>query len=210
MRVVFYGTGLFAAFFLANITIGFYSTVLAPTASALPIHSDTLWTDDDTALSIDGGKRKKAAQIRRLTEYIRKTFKIRSNLSVAIVTEAVYHGNKHDIRPELILAIIGVESTFRERAVSSVGARGLMQILPHAHPKKVRAIGGKDALFDRSKNIATGVAIFNEYLSRSNGNLRRALLRYNGSITNPKSKYPKKVMGLYRKLRKITSPDSLS
>ena len=142
MKMVFGGHRVFAALFPANagLVLLLSGLMLPLTSSALPIHSDTFWTEGEANFSVDGETRRKAAQIRRLTEYIRETFKVNSNQSIAIVSEAVFQGSKHDIRPELILAIIGVESTFRERAVSSMGARGLMQILPRAHPKKVRAI----------------------------------------------------------------------
>lgn len=145
----------------------------------------------------DGLGEFKTDRIRKLTEYIQKKFRLPRSKTALIVNEAVHHGKKHGLRPEFILAIIAIESTFRERVVSHAGARGLMQIIPRWHPKKVKRIGGVHALFDPGKNIATGTKIFADYLNLSRGNLRRALLRYNGSLSNPRSRYPEKVLRTY-------------
>ncbi len=74
-----------------------------------------------------------------------------------------------------------------------------MQVLPRAHPRKVQAIGGIQALFNPRKNIATGSKILDEYLRGSNGNLDRALRRYSGNSRN----YHQKVMRFYRRLKRV-------
>jgi soluble lytic murein transglycosylase-like protein len=112
---------------------------------------------------------------------------------------------QHGLKPELILAIIAIESTFRARAVSVKGARGLMQVMAKAHPKKVKAIGGIHALFNPQKNIHTGAKILAGYLKMSHGNLRKALLRYNGSHKNPKSRYADKVLYVYQEIKQVAN-----
>jgi soluble lytic murein transglycosylase-like protein len=112
---------------------------------------------------------------------------------------------QYSLEPELILAIIAIESTFRVRAVSVKGARGLMQVMPKAHPKKVKEIGGLSALFNPQKNIHTGARILVDYLKMSRGNLREALLRYNGSHKNPKSRYADKVLYAYQEINKMAN-----
>lgn len=142
----------------------------------------------------DGLEEFKADYIDKLADYIQKKFRVARSKAMIIVNESVHHGGKYGLRPEFILAIIAVESTFRERVVSHAGARGLMQIIPRWHPKKIKRIGGAHALFDPRKNIATGTQILVDYLNLSRGNFRKALLRYNGSLSNPRSRYPEKVM----------------
>lgn len=185
------------------------SGLVAHSATALPMYTNALWLEDGKQAPGPVVLQRRAAQLRRITDYIQETFRLSPNKTVAIVTEAVYSARKHDLDPALILAIIAVESTFRERAVSNAGARGLMQVMPQAHPGKVRAIGGADALFYPPKNIATGSRILLEYLNESGGNLRRALLRYNGSLGNPDSAYPGKVLSLYRKFRRMAQLDEI-
>ena len=140
-------------------------------------------------------------KVKILTNFIQDTFNIPQSKANTIVAEAFRNGLKRDLQPELILAVIAVESTFREKAVSSVGARGLMQVMPSAHPKKVKSIGGLRALYDPKKNISVGTHILAQYLDLSAGNLRRTLLRYNGSLSDSRSRYPEKVLRVYNQMR---------
>ena len=93
-----------------------------------------------------------------------------------------------DLQPELVLSVIQVESNFDNYAISWVGARGLMQIMPFwlqeiGHPN--------DNLFDIKTNLRFGCTILSYYLKIEKGNLFRALGRYNGSLGQ--AHYPKKV-----------------
>ena len=92
------------------------------------------------------------------------------------------------LQPELVLSVIQVESNFDNFAISWVGARGLMQIMPFwlkeiGHPN--------DNLFDIKTNLRFGCTILSYYLEVEKGNLFRALGRYNGSLG--KARYPNKV-----------------
>lgn len=91
------------------------------------------------------------------------------------------------ISPELVLAVIDVESRFDRYAISSVGAQGLMQVMPFW----LKEIGHPDDnLFVVETNLRLGCTILKYYLDRSNGDVRRALNRYNGTR---KRKYADKV-----------------
>ncbi|MGR8980015.1 MAG: transglycosylase SLT domain-containing protein [Gammaproteobacteria bacterium] len=103
---------------------------------------------------IDLEERQRAHKIRALTNYIHHHFKISERKASAIVQEAFNSGLKQGLQPELILAIIAVESNFKEKAISKAGAHGLMQVLPSAHPKKIKSIGGRKGLYDFKKNIS--------------------------------------------------------
>jgi soluble lytic murein transglycosylase-like protein len=86
-----------------------------------------------------------------------------------------------DLDPELVLAVIQVESRFDRFAVSSSGARGLMQIMPFwkkeiGHPD--------DDLFNPRTNLRYGCAILRYYLDQTPGRVSDALAAYNGSIGN--------------------------
>lgn len=139
-----------------------------------------------------------------LSRHIQSKYQLPEHKANHIVREAIHNGKRHQLEPELILAIIAVESTFRERAVSRVGARGLMQVMPGAHSGKIREIGGSHQLFDPTKNIHVGSRILVKYLDENSGNLRRALLSYNGN-TSARSTFPDRVMRIYRDLRRVTT-----
>lgn len=92
------------------------------------------------------------------------------------------------LSPELVLAVIQVESNFDRFALSSAGARGLMQVMPFW----LREIGHPDAnLFHLDTNLRMGCTILRHYLDKEDGNLTRALARYNGSLGS--YRYPKLV-----------------
>jgi soluble lytic murein transglycosylase-like protein len=107
------------------------------------------------------------------------------------ILKTVHHeALRAKLEPELILAIIDVESRYDRFAISSAGAQGLMQIMPFwldeiGHPD--------DNLFAISTNIRLGCAILKYYLKMENGNLARALARYNGSVGQ--LWYPRLVFG---------------
>jgi len=94
-----------------------------------------------------------------------------------------------DLQPELVLAVIDVESNFDRYAVSVAGALGLMQIMPFWRQEIGRP---GDNLMQVGTNLRYGCTILKFYLDKENGDLRRALGRYNGSLG--KRKYPNKVI----------------
>lgn len=113
----------------------------------------------------------------------------RKKLLVAVHYEATRAG----LDPQLVLGLIEVESGFRRYAVSPVGAKGVMQVMPFW----VRYIGTSDHnLFDLTTNLRFGCTILRQYLAMENGNLFRALGRYNGSLG--RSAYPDAVIGAWK------------
>ena len=82
-------------------------------------------------------------------------------------------------RPQLVLAVIDVESAFDPFVVSSAGAVGMMQVMPF-WPREL-GLSTRD-LLDVEMNIRMGTSILAYYLERERGDYRRALARYNGSL----------------------------
>jgi len=87
------------------------------------------------------------------------------------------------IPPELVLAVIDVESRFDRYAVSSAGAVGLMQVMPF-WPGELGMHNSQ--LVQIADNIRMGTTILGYYLAKERGNFQRALQRYNGSLGRPK------------------------
>lgn len=93
------------------------------------------------------------------------------------------------VPPELVLAVISVESDFDNWAISRAGAQGLMQVMPFWQEE----IGHQDDnLFNMQTNLSYGITILKFYLDKENGNISNALARYNGSKGN--TSYPNKVL----------------
>lgn len=106
-----------------------------------------------------------------------------------------YEARRAGLDVHLVLGLAQVESAFRKFAVSVVGARGYMQIMPFWS----RLIGDGDPakLFHMQTNLRFGCVILRHYLDRENGNLFLALGRYNGS--RGKAEYPNAVLAAARK-----------
>lgn len=105
-----------------------------------------------------------------------------------------YEATRAGLDPQVVLGLIQVESGFKKYAVSSVGARGYMQVMPFW----VRSIGNHDHnLFDMRLNLRYGCTILRHYLDIEKGNYFRALGRYNGSLGKPH--YPNLVVNAWRK-----------
>ena len=104
-----------------------------------------------------------------------------------------YEATRAGLEPELVLGLIQVESGFKKYALSSVSARGYMQIMPFW----VKVIGTSDQnLFHLRTNLRYGCTILRHYLDIEKGDLYRALGRYNGSLGQPQ--YPNMVVGAWR------------
>jgi len=105
-----------------------------------------------------------------------------------------YEARRVGLEPELVLAVIEVESRFDEFAISVSGARGLMQIMPFW----LNEIGISDQnLFKIRTNLRMGCTILRFYVDMEPNDLGRALARYNGSLG--KTVYPNKVIAALRK-----------
>jgi len=105
-----------------------------------------------------------------------------------------YEATRAGLDPQLVLGLIQVESGFKKYAVSSVGARGYMQVMPFW----VNSIGAPEHnLFHLKLNLRYGCTILRHYIDMENGDLYRALGRYNGSLGQPE--YPTMVVGAWKK-----------
>lgn len=90
-----------------------------------------------------------------------------------------YEATRYQLDPDLVLALIEVESGFNRFALSHVGASGLMQVMPFWK----ELIGSeKDSLFDVQTNLRYGCIILRHYLDVEKNNIERGLARYNGSL----------------------------
>ena len=100
-----------------------------------------------------------------------------------------------DLPPELVIAVIEIESRFDTFAISRSGAQGLMQVMPFwldeiGHPD--------DNLVDMDTNLRMGCTILKYYMEMEKHNLRGALARYNGSYGDIKHTYSNKVLDALR------------
>ncbi len=112
----------------------------------------------------------------------------------ALLETVWYESRRRGLETPLVLGLIQVESAFRKYAVSVVGARGYMQVMPFW----ARLIGDGDPgkLFHMQTNLRFGCVILRHYLDIERGDLFMALGRYNGSRGRPD--YPNAVFAARR------------
>ena len=116
-------------------------------------------------------------------------------LQQAFLQTVWYESRRAALDPTLVMGLIEVESGFRKFAISSAGARGVMQVMPFW----TRQLGISDAsaLFHWQANMRFGCVILRHYLSLEQGNMHMALGRYNGS--RGQLAYPQSVLAAQRR-----------
>jgi len=108
---------------------------------------------------------------------------------VQILKRAHQEASRVELPPEMVLAVIDIESAFDAYAVSVAGAQGLMQVMPFW----LDEIGQPgDRLIEINTNLRMGCTILKYYFDMESGDWTRALARYNGSLGS--RKYPEKVL----------------
>jgi len=104
------------------------------------------------------------------------------------------------LAPELIIAIIHKESSFRPQVQSRYGAQGLMQVVRRWHREKLHP---SESLFDPEVNIRVGADVLEEYLEAAGGNLDVALKKYSGNARNYVSSIKKETHTLARVAERV-------
>lgn len=164
---------------LALVAYGYVPAVSAAQRSGVPA-ADALKLralEVDRALErVESAYAAEVEPMERVLRSYRDDERLAKRVAVALVREA----RRNDLPPRLLLAVLLVENPWlNPTASSSVGAQGLMQVMP-LHRGKWKPC--KPDLVDVDSNICHGARIFASYLRSEKGNLERALLRYNGCV----------------------------
>ena len=114
----------------------------------------------------------------RTSAYLTHKFGLAKDKAQQIADAVQSAASKYSLPPALLLAIISIESRFKEKAKGANGATGLMQVVPGAHRGLLRNV--KD-LTEPTANIDVGSAILYGYMRSANGDLNAALKSYGGS-----------------------------
>ena len=99
-------------------------------------------------------------------------------LRITLLKQVHHEASLAKLQPELVLAVIEVESHFDSYAVSSAGAQGIMQVMPFWLDEIGRP---DDNLIVLHTNLRMGCTILKYYMDMENDDLHKALARYNGS-----------------------------
>jgi soluble lytic murein transglycosylase-like protein len=135
----------------------------------------------------------------RMSAYLTHKFGVAKEKAQKISDAVQSAASRYSLPPALLLAIISIESRFKEKAKGANGATGLMQVVPQAHRGLLRNV--KD-LTEPTANIEAGSAILYGYMRSANGDLNAALKSYGGSQA-----YAKKVSLRVEDFTPVVAPD---
>jgi soluble lytic murein transglycosylase-like protein len=156
----------------------------APLACVVPVEEAVL--ESIAPQPLDPGQQ-------ALIGFLSRRFLIATEATADIVSASYRAAAEAGLDPLLVLAVISVESRFNPLAESTMGAKGLMQIIPKYHRAKLAEHGGDHAVLDPESNIQVGTRILQEYIYRT-GTLEAGLQFYNGASRDESAKYAQKVM----------------
>jgi hypothetical protein len=141
---------------------------------------------------------------RALAEFLAKRYRVSQEITFDLVEHAHAVGRDVGLDPLLIIAVIAIESRFNPIAESVAGAKGLMQVIPKYHTKKLEEFGGEKAVYDPATNIVIGARILKEYI-RYTGSLGSALQMYAGALGDIEDQYTNRVMSEKVRLQQALS-----
>lgn len=138
-----------------------------------------------------------------VASWLARRYKVAPEPVSRLVQEAWQLGQRAQLDPTLILAVVAVESSFNPFAQSPVGAQGLMQVMTRVHDDKYQVFGGLHAAFDPLANVRVGVQVLKDCIARA-GSLEGGLRFYVGAANQPDDGgYASKVLGEQGFLRQI-------
>lgn len=134
-----------------------------------------------------------------VVRYLAQTYRVSGMAVAPVVAAAQQAGRSVGVDPLLLIAVMAIESRFNPFAESSMGAQGLMQVMPTVHKDKLQEGEDRSAFLDPETNIRVGALVLKESISRA-GSVMGGLQRYNGSPDDPAQSYANKVMAEKQRL----------
>lgn len=136
-------------------------------------------------------------------EFVAQRYRVAPVALQPVFEAAQTAARERNLDPLLIIAVISIESGFNPFAQSSMGAQGLMQIIPRYHQDKLPKFVDADAFLDPVMNVRIGTQILQEAVRRQ-GNLMAGLQYYAGAGDDIEQGYANKVIAEKLRLEQAT------
>ncbi|WP_394064274.1 transglycosylase SLT domain-containing protein [Alcaligenes sp. WGS1538] len=140
------------------------------------------------------------AQMQALRSYLARKYKIAHSVAGALIHTAFIVGKEKNLDPQLILAVIAIESRYNPYAESHVGAQGLMQVMTKVHKEKFDIyMEGTLAVLSPEANVRVGAQILSDCIRRR-GSVEGGLACYVGATGPSDGGYGAKVLAERRRI----------
>lgn len=146
-----------------------------------------------------------SARARDLSLFVARRYRVADAAAGEVVGVVLKEARAQGVDPLLVLAVIGVESSFDPAAASEQGALGLMQVVPRFHMDKLATLG-VTALLRPEANIAVGVRILKDAIRRGGSDVAAGLQLYNGAVTDDTRAYANRVLDEQKRLERALPP----
>ena len=133
-------------------------------------------------------------------DYVVQRYRVSAEALLPVFEAAQAIGPKRQLDPLLLIAVISVESKFNPFSQSSMGAQGLMQIIPRFHLDKVPNAAAERPFLDPVTNVEIGARILQESIRRQGG-LMAGLQYYGGALDDDEQTYANKVLAEKQRLQ---------
>ena len=110
-----------------------------------------------------------------VAQWLTRQYKVAPQPLAMLVQEAWALGQRFEMDPTLILAVVAVQSSFNPLAQGTLGAQGLMHVVTAEHDAKFEAFGGALAAFDPLANLRVGAVVLQDSVRRAGGSLPEGL-----------------------------------
>ena len=169
--------------------------VNAPLAAA---DADTADDADIVAASAEATDRLSPEMV-RVADYLARRYKVSRTAIEPLIHSALQTGRTVGLDPLLIIAVMGVESSFNPFAESAFGAQGLMQVVPRFHKDKIDPAAER-GLLEPTENIRVGALVLKEYIRR-NSSISAGLQQYAGAGSDAATAYANRVIAETQRLK---------
>lgn len=139
------------------------------------------------------------AQAQSLRSYLARKYRIAPGVAGALVRIAFSVAHEMGVDPQLVLAVIAIESRYNPFVESAVGAQGLMQIMTRVHIDKLNPTGGAASVFNPVVNIRVGTRILDDCIQRRKS-VRGGLACYVGATGPGDGGYGSRVLAERRRI----------
>ena len=139
------------------------------------------------------------AQDHGLRSYLARKYRIAPSVAGALIRTAFEVGRAEHVDPQLLLAVMAIESRYNPFVESAVGAQGLMQVMGNVHRDKFKERGGRVAVFSPVVNIRVGAQILSDCIRRR-GSVEGGLACYVGATGTGDGGYGARVLAERRRI----------